>query len=130
MSTKDKTSVGEVNLVASFTVRGKESTGMKKPLRSMVPMSFPYDIDFENSVQEHKLGAGEDINRKVDSVLVVPPYNVRRDRNAENSEYDVITSDDMRGIAKVLGDLMKPEFYDNVFCSSLPLDLYDKALVS
>lgn len=56
-------------------------------------------------------------------MLVDPPHNMQRDRNADKSEYDVFTLEDMRYIAKMLGDLIKPGSHCHVFRSSVQFSL-------
>lgn len=68
-----------------------------------------YDVGFRKLVEQRDLADGEDINGKVDFLLVVPPCNVWTDRNSENSGYDVLTSEDMSDIAKMLGDWRRQE---------------------
>lgn len=59
-----------------------------------------------------------------------PLYNLRRDQSADNSEYDVFTLKDMKDMAKMLGDDMKPESHGTMFCPSLHLAFWYIFLLS
>lgn len=63
----------------------------------------------------------------MDIFLADAPYNVRKDQKDDHVEYDVLGSNDMKNVAKVLGDAMKAEAHGHVFCSTLQLFLLYKA---
>lgn len=96
VSTKEKTFVDEVDPAAPSTLCEEKLTAMKKLLEAMPSTYCSYDVDFTNLKEKHEPSAGEDINRKSDFVFVDPLYSVRKDRNADNSENDVLTSEDTR----------------------------------
>lgn len=50
-------------------------------------------------------------------MLVVSPYNIPIDRNADSSEYDVFTSEDMKDMAKILENMMKLVAHGHVVSS-------------
>lgn len=80
-------------------------------------------------VEEHKLGAAEDKNRKVDFLLLDPFYNVQRDRNTENSEYDLFDLQVVLDVDKLLENVMKPRADGHLLCSSFQLFRWYKALL-
>lgn len=47
------------------------------------------------------------------------PYNVRRDRNDYQVEYDVIATNCMTSTGKVLGDAVKPRLHAHYLCPAL-----------
>lgn len=57
----------------------------------MDPICYIYDVDFKHLADDHELGTGEEINRKVDFVSLDALYNVQSDRNAYSLEYDIFT---------------------------------------
>lgn len=58
------------------------------------------------------------------------PYNVRRKWNADSSEYGVFIPKNMRHIAKMQGDVMKPKAHGYMRCSSLQYTIWYKAQAS
>lgn len=73
--------VDEVQYVASSTLFKEKKTEIPKFIKEMAPGFFIYDVDFRNLVGDHKLGAGKDLSRKIDLVLMNAFYNLWRDRN-------------------------------------------------
>lgn len=108
MNAKEENVEDEVDPAASSTLGAEGSTKMKRLLEAMAPICRVYDIDFGKLVEEHELGTREGINGKMEFMFVDTAYNVRRDGNADNSEYDILTSEDMRHMGRVLGNVMKP----------------------
>lgn len=58
------------------------------------------DADFRIEVERHKIGVGEEMSGRVEFILAVMPYSVRKDRRDNHTEYDVLVSDDMKNIAE------------------------------
>lgn len=65
-----------------------------------------YDFKFIYLAENYELGDGGDINWNLGFMLVNHPYNKRTDRIADPLEYDVLTSEDMKEMAKVVGDTL------------------------
>lgn len=86
----------EVKPIMPLTMSEKRAIAVKKLLAAMAFIYVFYSGDFRNFVEDHELKVGEDINRKEDSVLVCSHYNVSKDLNHHNSEYDVFTSEKAR----------------------------------
>lgn len=105
----------ETEPAAYSNLSDEGSTAMDKLLEAMAPVCCIYEVHFRSLVEGQKPATGEDINRKGDVVLVDPPHNVQTDRNADNSEYDVIISEDMREMAKVLENVMKSGAHSHCF---------------
>lgn len=59
----------------------------------------------------------------MDFVLAEALNNIQRDQNDDHSMYDLFGSKDIKDVTKVLGDTMKPEALEHVFCISLQLVL-------
>lgn len=119
VSTKEESVVDKVDLTASSTMSEERSTVIKKLLEVMDLVRCIHDVDFRNLVEEHGLGAGEDINAKVNFELLDPPYNEVVDQNAENSKCDVIILEGMRDTTQMLGNMMNPGDPGHAFCSSI-----------
>lgn len=86
VSSKTGNDLNKIERAASSSLSEKRSTAMLKELDAM----------------DHELADGEDINVKVDMKLVDLHYIVRKDRSADNLEYDVIISKHLRHTAKML----------------------------
>lgn len=125
-----KVVVNEVEIAAFSGLSEEGPMAMKKSLEVMATFCCIYEVDFINSIVEHKQNAREDVNGKVELVLVPHSYNIPRDRNADDSEYDLFTSDDMRDMAMIQGDAMKPGTHGHLYCSSLQFFFRYKAMVS
>lgn len=74
------------------------------------------------------LGIKKNLSRRRGFVLASPPYNVQTDRKAENKEYDVFDSNDMKDMTKMLGDVIKPKAHRHAFYSTTQFDVRYKAL--
>lgn len=84
----------------------------------MALFCFIYDVEFRNLVEEKKHDVEVDLTRKVDIILADPPYNVRNDQKYDRAEYDTVGSNDMRDIARVPEDVLKPGEHRPVFCTA------------
>lgn len=60
----------------------------------------------------------EDLSGKVGFIPAIPAYKVRWDQNEDHVEYVVLSSSNMKDMARILGDVMKPEANEHVFCSA------------
>lgn len=108
VSIKERNISNVIELSVPSTLSQEGSMVMKNLLEVMTYVGYLNDVDFRNVADKHKLRAAEDINRKVVSVLVVPPYKVQRYWNVYCLQYDVFLSENMRCMAKMLRDVMKP----------------------
>lgn len=72
----------------------------------------------------------EYLSETMDFVLYDPPYTVQKDQDDDHAKYNVLISNDLLNLSKVLGDLMKLGTHGHVFCSALQSDLCFKALAS
>lgn len=97
-------------------------------VKEMAPLCALYDVDFRNVLEEHELVAGEKMNGKVDLVLADHPYNVRRDREERNADHYVSALEDIKDMASVLEEVMKPEGHGDWFCSVLQFAIWYRAL--
>lgn len=107
-STKVDYKVDEVEPAASPSLIEDGKRAMKRLAKAMASVCSIHDVDFRNLVEEHELSAGEDFAGKVGFVLADPPYDVRRNLMAPNTEYDVFGVKDMKDMAKSPGDMTKP----------------------
>lgn len=116
---KEEDVVHEVTPAASSTLVKDEKIGMSKIVEEVAAVSSIYDIDCRNLAKAHEFSTEEDLSGKVNLVLDEPIYNMRRNRNDDHADYDVVGLSDMKEMIKVLRDLMKPEFPTQVFCFTL-----------
>lgn len=119
LSTKEENVFGEVEPAASLSISKTGLTEMKRLQEKTATVCCIYDVYFKNFVVELELSAIVYINGKEGFMSVDPTYNERRDWKADNSKYDIITTEDMTDMARTVGYVMKPEARDNVFWSSL-----------
>lgn len=94
--------MGGSELAASSTLSEKKRTTECKLVKEMALLCSIHDLDFRSMVEKHNFGLREDLSEKVEFYLAYSPYNVRRDQYNDHAEYDVLDSDDMKDIAKVL----------------------------
>ena len=64
--------------------------------------------ELEDVVDVAKVSSKINLEGIVDLVLADPPYNTRRDAGSDNSEYDVFTETDMKNLADVCAQVLKP----------------------
>lgn len=76
------------------------------------------------------MSAGDDNNGKVDFIIADSRYTTGTDRSTDPSEYTLFTSEDMRDMAEILGDVVKPEVHGHMYCSSPLLAFWYKAVLS
>lgn len=79
-------------------------------------------------MEEHELGAREDLTEKVNFVLADPLWDVGRDRNTLHESYRVFDWTNMKHMANVRGDVMIPEAYRHLFRSAVQFALRYRAL--
>lgn len=72
-----------------------------------------------NLVEEQENGCKEELMKIKDLLLVIVPYNVRRDRNTRNAEYRDVLSSHMKYMSEVLGKMIKQEAHEHGSCSIL-----------
>lgn len=97
---------------------------MDKLVVAMAPLCSIYDASFRNLLQELELGFGEDLIGKVDFVLHDSLYNSQKDRNDAHAAYYMFGLNDMKDMANVLGDVIKPGAHVHAFCSTLRFALW------
>lgn len=127
---KEENFVDEIELALFSTLNEKAKTAMQKLLEKIAFIYCVLNVDLNNLAKKHDEGAEEDIMEKMSFVLEYPLYNLKRNRSADNSDYDLFASEDMTGMVKMPRDVTKPGAHDHVFCSSLQFALCYKALVS
>lgn len=64
----------------------------------------------------------------VNLVLIDPPYNVRRSRHDDNSEYDLLKSEDIAEVVELCARKMRPKGHDHLFCSALQFNQWHRVL--
>lgn len=69
--------VHESEPAASSTPSEEERTVMSELFKPMALLCSVYDVEFKNLMNEHGLGVGEDLSRKLDFELADSTYNVR-----------------------------------------------------
>lgn len=74
------------------------------------------DINFRNFVEEHEVITKEDISGMVDFVLMDPANNALNNRNEKNSNHDVLFSEPMTNMEKIIENLMKPGAHGQLSC--------------
>lgn len=85
-------------------------TGKRKLLGELNLVGFVYDVVTTNFVVEYELAAGENINGKLDSMLVDPTKNVLRELIANEPKYSVSSPTNMRDMPKILKHVIKLGF--------------------
>lgn len=77
-----------------------------------------FDCSFRDLLETNTmLGIGPDIEGQVQLVLTDPPYTIRQERNAPNSEHDVLSADDMKDFVQVVFNLLRPGGHALLFCT-------------
>ena len=71
---------------------------------------------------------GVDLTENVDLIITDPPYNVRRLAGRRNSDYDVLTMEEMEECVEVISTILKPGGHGVLFCSDLQFSSWYKAL--
>lgn len=61
------------------------------------------DVEFRNLEQERKPRVRANLSKKVDVVLINPPYNLGKDLKDDHAAYDKFTSNDVDELSKVVG---------------------------
>lgn len=79
---------------------------MKKPLEGMDLIHCMYDDYFQNWVENKELSAGENINQKLDFLLVDRSYNLKRKLAPGKYKNDVFILEGVKNKA------IKPRKYD------------------
>lgn len=103
---------------------------MSKVYKKMAPLRSTYEVDVRNWCEKYKCGLREDLGGKVNPILADPPYIVRGDRKHDLAASNILSSNDTKILAKVVGDVMAPEAHAHAFCDALRFALKDKAFAS
>lgn len=127
---KEKGIVDRSKPTASSTLQEERSTAMGKLVKSMSLFCSIYDVEFQSLVGDHEPFLKKDLSGKVDIVMADPLYTLRRDRKDGPSEDDVFGLDDMKDMAKVREDVIKPATHGHLFCSALQFALQYRAPAS
>lgn len=91
---------------------------MMKSLESeMAPYARLHCCKFQEIVEVHEAIALEELEGMVQLVLTDPPYNIRRVRGDENSDYDHMTVQDMMEFVDLVGLVLRPGGHGIIFCS-------------
>lgn len=96
---------------------------MSKLMKGMAFVCSIYDMNFRNMAEEHGFDSGEALRGKVSLGFADSLYNERRDRNDEYVDYGVLGLKDIKYMARVLADIMKPGAHAHMSCSALHLFL-------
>ena len=80
--------------------------------------------ELEDVVDVAKVSLKIKLEGIVDLVLTDPTYNTRRDAGSDNSEYDVFTESDMKNLADVCSQVLKPGGHSLIFCSFQQFEKY------
>ena len=73
---------------------------------------------------------GVEIENRVDLLLTDPPYNVRREGNKDNSDYDIFYESDIKDLCDLCELVLKPGGHGIIFCSFQQFEVYRKILNS
>lgn len=122
--------MNDIETAVSSTLSEEGKIEVSKLVKQMDFLCSIYDADFRVLVEEKRSGVGEDLSAHVDFVLIDQLYNVPTNRKNEHADYDVFGSNDLKNVAKVLGDLIKLGASRHVFCFVLQITLWRKALLS
>lgn len=76
-----------------------------------------YDTCFRDIEEIHSHRTGDHLSGNVDLLLTDPPYNIRRERDRENSSYDELSLKDMDDFCSVATDLLCEGAHGHIFCS-------------
>jgi len=87
-----------------------------------------YDCNFQELEDTYEEQTGEELEDAVHFVLTDPPYNVRRERNDENSEHDMLSNTDMEQAAQLMGRSLKEGCHGHVFCAALQVNKWHETL--
>ena len=91
---------------------------MMKILESeMAPYARLHCCKFQELGEVHEAIALEELEGIVQLVLTDPPYNIRRIRGDENSEYDAMNVQDMTEFVDLVGTVLRPGGHGIIFCS-------------
>ena len=94
----------------------------------MSPFAKMYGCSFEALQDLHKLMGLENLSNSVQLLLTDPPYNVRRDRGMEDSEYDVITFEQMIEVSRTASQILREGGHGIIFCSHEQISEWVEAL--
>ena len=83
-----------------------------------------YATGFQELVEVHEATKGETLEDSVQLILTDPPYNIRRQLNAENSNYDVLTVHDMNDIVTQVSSMLLRGGHGHIFCASLQFETW------
>lgn len=109
----------EIEPATSSTLSGEKRTVRGKHFKKIALLCSIHNVDFKNFAEEHELGLGENLSAKVNFALADPPYSAQRDLEDNHVEHDVLGSNVMKDMAKVLLYMKKPGAPEHVFCSAL-----------
>lgn len=125
---EDKGVMDEIETAASSSLREEGKTGMSRHIKEMVSACSISEVNLKTLAEEPKFGAGDDLSGKVELVLADPPYNVRIYVNDDHSEHNLFELIDMKQIARVLREIIRPGAHWHVFCPALQAALWYNAL--
>lgn len=101
---------------------------MSKRGKEMTILCSVYDVDFRSLAEEYGIGVIEDLGRKINFVLAEASYHVPQDQYDDHPEYILEGSNNMKEIADVQREVLRPEANRHVFCFALQFSLLYKAL--
>lgn len=81
---------------------------MGKLVKAIALLCSIYNVNFGTLVEDQELVVGGNLIGTEGSVRAHSLYNVQRDQNDDDAEYDVLGSDVLKHMAKVLREVMNP----------------------
>lgn len=103
----------------SFELSEQANSAFAVLKEEMYPVCSLHNMDILELVEEHKCDYGESLRDSVDLVSTDPTYNARCDRTHYNSDHDKFTVDDMKSMAVICRDVMKPGSHGHIFRTAL-----------
>lgn len=80
---------------------------------------FHYNVDFRSLAEEHEPDDDENLSEELVSILVDRSYHIEMDQKDVHVLYDVFGSNNIKHIAKFLGNVMELRAHENLFSAAL-----------
>ena len=81
------------------------------------PLLRLHDVGFDELLEADEMEGLGSISGQVQLVLTDPPYNVRRERDAENAHYDAMSKAQMKDTVELISVLLRAGGHAVVFCT-------------
>ena len=114
-----------VDMNISNTIEMDENVkqAYEKLQSAMTRYAFVCTANFDDLENDYETETGITLSAKngkpVDLLLSDPPYEVRSDRDAENSEHDILEPGDMKKVADLAARILRPGGHGILFCAFL-----------